>query len=228
MKLREFMLDPDLCGDAFQGDSWLAHRVIASLYDGDAHLLPENEQAMARQLIGSDVMPCEPPKVLGIGAGRRSGKTRLCSVLLVHASAQDYRDRLAPGEWATSVVVAPDRRQAKTLFDYALGLVEASPLLSAEVVRTTADTVEFSHRSRFEVHTSSFRSVRGYTMPLAVIDEAAFLRDENSASPDVELYRALIPATATLNGRLVAISSLHRKRGLMSDLHNKFHGRVAA
>jgi len=228
MKLRDFMLDPDLCGTEFQGDSWQAHRVIASLYDGDAAQLPADEQAIARELTGLDVLPTDAPKVLGIGAGRRSGKTRLCSVLLVHASAQDYRDRLAPGEWATSVVVAPDRRQARTLFDYALGLVESSALLSAEVERTTADTVEFRHRSRFEVHTSSFRSVRGYTMPLAIIDEAAFLRDETSANPDLELYRALVPATATLDGRVVAISSLHRKRGLMSELHRKFYAGGAA
>ena len=60
-------------------------------------------------------------------------------------------------------------------------------------------------------------------MPLAIIDEAAFLRDETSANPDLELYSALIPATATLGGRVVAISSLHRRRGLMSELHRKFY-----
>jgi hypothetical protein len=52
-----------------------------------------------------------------------------------------------------------------------------------------------------------------------VLDEVAFWRDENSAKPDEELYRAITPALATLNGKIVGISSPYRKSGL---LHSKF------
>jgi hypothetical protein len=78
------------------------------------------------------------------------------------------------------------------------------------------------------VFTANFRSARGYTMPLAIIDEAAFLRDEYSSTPDIELRRSLLPALATLHGRLLVASSLHRRAGLMYDMHRKHFGKVAA
>jgi phage terminase large subunit-like protein len=228
MKLYEFMCNPELCGSAFLGDSWATWRIIARLYDGDAALLTVEEQAIARELTGLDVLPDEAPGELFIGAGRRSGKTRVVSVIGTHAAATDYRDRLAPGEMAIVSLVAPDRRQARTLFGYCAGIVHESAILRAELVNETADSLEFAHRTRLEIHTGSFRAVRGYTMAAAVIDEAAFLRDDRSANPDIELARALRPALATLNGRLVVISSLHRQRGLMFDAYKRYFGAKAA
>jgi len=77
------------------------------------------------------------------------------------------------------------------------------------------------------VFTSNFRSARGYTMPLAICDEASFMRDEYSATPDIELRRALLPAFATLKGRLLVASSLHRRSGLMWDMHRKYYAKAA-
>lgn len=228
MNLYDFMTNRSLCGTQFLGESWAAWRVIARLYDGDAALLTAEQQALARELTGLEELPQTAPRVLGIGAGRRSGKTRFTSVISCHAAAQDYRDRLAPGETAIVACVAPDRRQARQLFDYCRGLVDASAILKAELVGETADSLEFAHRTRLEIKTGSYRTVRGFTMPLAVIDEAAFLRDETSANPDVELARALVPSLKTLSGRLVVISSLHRKRGLMYDLYKRYYGMKAA
>jgi hypothetical protein len=42
-----------------------------------------------------------------------------------------------------------------------------------------------------------------------------------SAQPDIELRRALLPALATLHRRLLVASSLHRRSGLMWDVHRK-------
>jgi hypothetical protein len=228
MKSHGFMCNRDMCGEEFLAASWTGARIIARLYDGDAALLTSDEQAIAREMLGLEVLPTEPPQELYIGAGRRSGKTRLVSVLATHAAAQDYRDRLAPGEVAVAACIAPDRRQARQLFAYCAGIVQNSPILRAEVVKETADTIEFAHRSRLEIHTGSFRAVRGYTMCFAAVDEAAFLRDERSANPDLELARALKPALKTLNGRLVVISSLHQKRGLMYDAHKRYFARASA
>jgi hypothetical protein len=224
VKLYAFMHDASLCGQEFSGESWGTWRVIARLYDGDAHLLTPDQQALARKLIGREELPTEAPREVFIGAGRRSGKTRFDNVLVVHAAAQDYRDKLAPGEWATISVHAVDRRQARVLFGYCKGLIEASAVLSAEVENITAEAIEFKHRTRIEIHTASFRSIRGYSIALAVVDEAAYLRQEDSATPDIELYHALLPALATLKGRIVVTSSLHRKTGLMWLKHREYNG----
>lgn len=227
MKLHDFMTDTAICGDEFLAASWRPWRVVARLYDGDGALLNEEDRALACELVGSDVLPDGPPTEFVGAIGRRSGKSRFSSIALTHAVADDYRDRLAPGEWATVACIATDRRQARAIFGYCEGLIDSSDLLAAEVMHRTRDTIEFSHRSRLEIHTGSFRSVRGYTMALAVIDEAAFLRDESSATPDIELARALKPALATLNGRLIVISSPHRKVGLVWDQYRRYYGKVA-
>lgn len=227
MKLYDFMLNPDLCGDEFRGESWAAWRTVARLWDGDAHLLSEAEREVARQLLGCEQLPAGAPEEMLLGAGRRSGKTRFEGAAAVHAWAEDYSGRLAPGEWATISIHATDKKQARTAFGYCRGLIEASPLLRAEVANITAESIESVHQTRIEVFSSSFRSARGYSMALAIIDEAAFLRDEFSATPDMELRRALLPALATLGGRLLVASSLHRRTGLMWEMHRKHFGKVA-
>lgn len=231
MKLHTFMTSPDLCGDEFTSESWAVHReVIARLWDGDTHLIPPEYHAVACQLLGLNALP--PPGEPGemyLGFGRRSGKTRLEAAAAVHAWAEDYRDRgLSLGEWATISIHAVDKRQAGVAFGYCEGLIKASPVLSAALAGPpTASVIESTHQTRIEIFSSNFRSARGYSMPLAIIDECAFLRDEFSATPDIELRRALIPSLVTLRGRLFVASSLHRRAGLMYEMHRKHFGKAA-
>ena len=56
----------------------------------------------------------------------------------------------------------------------------------------------------------------------------AYLRADDSALPDLELARALRPALLTLNGLLFAISSPHRKIGLLYEAHRKYFGNDTA
>jgi hypothetical protein len=230
VKFYTYLTTPELCGTEFMGESWTVHReVIARLWDGDGRLIPPALQPVARQILGCDFIPDGPPDELYLGFGRRSGKSRFEAAAGTHAWAEDYRPRgLAVGEWATISCHCVDKRQARTWFSYCQGLIEASPVLSAEVANITSECIESKHFTRLEVFTSNFRSARGYTMPLAIIDEAAFLRDEYSSTPDIELRRALLPALATLHGRLLVASSLHRRAGLMYDMHRRHFGKVAA
>jgi hypothetical protein len=66
--------------------------------------------------------------------------------------------------------------------------------------------------------------VRGRTLLAAIIDEVAFLRDETSASPDIETYRALLPALATTGGMLIGISTPYRRTGLLYQKHRDHFG----
>ena len=56
------------------------------------------------------------------------------------------------------------------------------------------------------------------------MDEVAFLRDEASAYPDTELYRALLPALTTTSGMLFGISTPYRKVGLLYQKHRDCFG----
>jgi hypothetical protein len=74
------------------------------------------------------------------------------------------------------------------------------------------------------VHSNSFRTVRGRTLVAFILDEVSFWRDEASATPDVETYRAILPSLATTNGMLVGISTPYRKLGLLHQKHRDHFG----
>ena len=63
-------------------------------------------------------------------------------------------------------------------------------------------------------------------MLAAVFDEVAFWRDETSASPDIEVYRAILPALASTGGMLIGISTAYRKVGLLYEKHRDHFGQT--
>ncbi|MGO9038186.1 MAG: hypothetical protein ACLQKH_09390 [Steroidobacteraceae bacterium] len=223
MKLHAFMTNRKLAGAEFSGPTWATWRMVARLIDGDAHLLSRKDQDLALRLTGRTVLPSTAPREVYVGAGRRSGKSRFGSVVATWLAAAEY-SQLAAGETAIVAHIAPDKRQAEIDLSYARGIVKDSKLLSAELIGDTADGLEFAHRTRLEVATASYRTVRGRTLAGGIIDESAFLRADDSALPDKELVRALRPGLLTLHGLLLVISSPHRKLGILYDAHRKYFG----
>lgn len=226
MKLHVFMTTSKLAGPEFSTPSWSRWRIIARLIDGDAHLLTDEEREIALKLTGRTKLPEGRVRELFVGAGRRSGKSRFGSLVSTWLAAREY-PQLAAGETAVVAQVAPDRRQAAIDISYCRGLVESSAVLRAELVNATQEALEFRHRTRLEVATASYRTVRGRSLAGAVIDESAFLRSDDSALPDIELARALRPALLTLKGLLLVISSPHRKVGLLHNAYRKYYGNDA-
>jgi hypothetical protein len=78
-----------------------------------------------------------------------------------------------------------------------------------------------------EVHTTSFRSTRGYSYAAVILDELAFFRDDLSANPDVELVRAVRPGLANLRGRLLGLSSPRSRRGHLYAMYREHYGRAS-
>ena len=66
--------------------------------------------------------------------------------------------------------------------------------------------------------------MRGRTLVCAILDEVSFWRDDASANPDVETYRAILPSLATTGGMLVGISTPYRKIGLLHQKHRDHFG----
>jgi hypothetical protein len=76
------------------------------------------------------------------------------------------------------------------------------------------------------VHTSSFRTTRGYTLCAAVCDELAFWRTEDlSANPDVEILAPLHPGLMTLQGPLICITTPYSRRGATWQAFKDHHGK---
>ncbi|WP_217987670.1 hypothetical protein [Halomonas salipaludis] len=222
--IRDAMTDPALFGEQFGGESFEAWRALLSGFYGLDLTYAERKHWKA--LTKQQAAPRAPHDELWLVVGRRGGKSQCAALLAVYEAAfRDYSDRLSPGEVATIMVLAADRRQARSAFRYITGLLHSNPMLERMIVREDKEAVELSNRTAIEVHTASFRAVRGYTVACCIADEIAFWRSEDSANPDHEIINAIRPAMATLDGRLVALSSPYARRGALWDAYKRQFGK---
>ncbi|MEO8646549.1 terminase large subunit [Pseudomonas sp.] len=220
--IRDLMTDPALFGAQFAGESWANWRaLLASFYGLD---LTDDEHTNYLSLTGRSSLPPGAFDELWLVVGRRGGKTQAAALLAVfEAFFRDHSDKLSPGEVATVMLLAADRKQARSVFRYISGLIDSNPMLRAMVVREDKESIELSNRTAIEVHTASFRATRGYTVSFCCADELAFWRAEDSANPDHEILNAIRPAMATLEGKLVALSSPYSKRGALWDAYRRYY-----
>ncbi len=117
----------------------------------------------------------EPAREAWVVVGRRGGKSRIAALIAVFlACFREYRNALAPGERGVVMLLAADRRQARVLFRYVTGLLDGSPLLSSMVADRLKETISLTNGIDIEIHTSNFKSVRGYSVVACVADEVAF------------------------------------------------------
>src|SRR5438552_7254065 len=217
--------DPHLLGAAFpHTESWVAWRVFLSACFGLR--MTDEQAALYRQHTGRQTLPTSPAREAWLVVGRRGGKSRIAALVAVYLGCfRSYAEGLAPGERGTLPIIAADRRQARTVFRYVNGLLDVCPMLGRMVANRTAESVELTNGVTIEVHTASFRSVRGYTVVSCVLDEVAFWRSDDSANPDREIVNALRPAMATVPGALLlAISSPYARRGCLWDAYRQHHG----
>jgi hypothetical protein len=108
---------------------------------------------------------------------------------------------------------------------YAQSFVEQVPFIRAMVLRVTKETILFSNRIRFEIRTASYRTLRGYSVVCAIVDEAAFLRDESSSNPFGEILTAPKPAMATTGGILICISTPYSRTGEIWNHYQRYYGK---
>ncbi len=224
MNILEAMTDPKLFGNQFAGDSWRNWRTLLAGFYG----LPicEDDAQTWRELTGRETFPIRPHDALVLVIGRRGGKSQQAALIAVYEGLfNDHASKLAPGEVATILIVAADRKQARTVMRYIRGLLVENPMLSRLVVREDRESIELANRCVIEIGTASFRSTRGYTMGCFIADEVAFWRSDDSASPDREIINAVTPGLATLGGKLIALSSPYARRGWLWDTYRTHFGK---
>jgi hypothetical protein len=220
--------DPALFGPFFQGATWRAWRAfLTALF---ALPMDDATRALYRAHTGRSEPPASPFKEAALVVGRRGGKSRILALVATYlATFRDYAPYLAPGEVATVAVIAADRKQARSIFRFTIGLLREVKLLAPMVLDDTAETITLSCRVVIEIHTASFRVTRGYTFAAVLADETAFWRDDTSANPDVEIFRALRPGLSNIPGAiLLNASSPYRKAGVLYTTFRRHYGHDSA
>ena len=219
------LTDPNLLGVGL-GDpsSWRTWFAVLKASFGVA--LNQEERRAFMAVAGDRNPPDRRVRELFAICGRRGGKSRMAAAIAVYiAACIDHSRRLAVGEPGMVLVLAATRAQAKVCFDYVAGFLQSSSLLAEHIEAVTSNEVRLKDNIVIAVHSNSFRSVRGRTLIAAVFDEVSFWRDETTANPDIETYRAVLPSLARTEGMLIAISSPYRRAGLMYAKHRDYFGK---
>jgi hypothetical protein len=223
LSIIEAMDDPALYAPWFPGSTWDGWRIVLK---GIYGLPMTAEEAAFFRTVSGRSPPTKPAKEVWIIVGRRGGKDSLASVIAAHAAALFQDDgHLRPGERAVVMCLAVDRDQAKVVLRYVHSYFTDIGLLKSMVQRETDTGFELTNNVDISISTNSYRSVRGRPVLCAIFDEVSFWRDESSANPDEETFKAIKPALASLPGSIViGISSPYRKAGLLWKKFKKHYG----
>jgi len=222
LTLLDCMDDPKLFEPWFSGPSWAVWKAVLKA----AFAIPMTTQD--RELFESVAERAPPTKrvrELWVIAGRRAGKDSIASGIAAWSGAfRSYEGKLRPGETANIMCLACDRPQARVVLGYTKAFFERIKILKTLVKREHAEGLELSTGAELSVLSANFRSVRGRSIAVAVMDELAFWRDETSVSPDTETYAALVPGLSTIDGMIIGISSPHRRAGLLYEKWRDHYG----
>jgi hypothetical protein len=221
--------DPQLFDRWFKDrETWQAwFAFLAALF---ALPMTKQELAIYRECTGRTEQPGAQSQEAWLVCGRRAGKSFVLALIAVFlATFFNWRPYLSPGESGFIIIIAADRRQARTIFKYLKALILEVPMLAKLVAQENAESIELTNGVIIEVATCSYRTVRGRTIIAALCDEVAFWPSEDSASPDYEVLDALRPGMATVPGAmLLCASSPYARRGAMWDAYSRFYGKVDA
>lgn len=222
MNIIEAIQDDNLFAPHFGDDSWKSwHALLAGFY-GLKMTKEQREQfkrLTKRRATGKEFSE------LWLCVGRRGGKSNISALLAVYeAFFNDYSDKLAAGERSTVFVIAADRKQARSVMRYIRGMIESNQLLQSMVVKDSQESIELSNRTVIEIMTAGFKGIRGYSVGCAILDEIAFWSD-GGANPDKEILNAIRPSLATLNGKIIALSSPYARKGVLWENYKRYFGK---
>jgi hypothetical protein len=219
---------PHIFAPAFASNpgSWHAWFTFAAVVFGENESLDEDDLALFRECTGRET-PRGPYRTVHLCCGRRGGKSYISGLIAVYLAAfKDYRPYLAAGQRAMIVIVCPDRDQSANLLRFIGGMFDDSPTLGKLIERRDRDSFELSTRCTITIMTASFRTIRGYVISCAILDELAYMPGDDAALPATELIRSIKPALGDIPGSmLICASSPKGKNGPLWDAYTAHFGR---
>ena len=221
ISILEALAEPALLGSSLVGDraSWSAWLAFLAAFFGLPHLY--------RDCTARTTPPAAPFSTVFLICGRGAGKSFMLSLVAIFLSCfKDWTSKLAPGGVPVVLLVSPTREQAKINLSYIVGILDASPMLRRLVTNVTSNSVQLRTGVTIETGVANYRSIRGRSVCCALIDEAAFLKSETSANPDVELMNAIMPSLGRFgtDGILLVGSAPFAKHGILYERFRSHHG----
>ena len=186
ISILEALAAPELLGSSLIGDpaSWEAWKAFLASFFGLPLL--DTGADLFRQCTARQTLPNEAFQTAYLICGRGAGKSFVLALIATYlACFRDWSAKLAPGGKPVVLLIAPTREQAK--IDLSTGVV-------------------------VETGVPNYRSIRGRSICVALIDEVAFLRSDESANPDFEIMHAIAPSLGRFGLDGVLLFGLVRPR----------------
>ena len=225
MNILDAARDDNVFGRHFRGETWLPwFAFLAALF---ALPMSAEQLELYRRCTGRTSAPSKPFASAFLICGRRAGKSFVLACIAIFlACFKDWKRHLQVGETGTIMVVSADKRSARTIMRYCLGLLRAVPLLKKQIEAQTRDSITLRNNIVIEIFAASPSSTRGYTIVAALLDEVARLPDMESVRPDTEIIAAIRPGLATVPGSIMlCASSPARQSGALWDAFSQHYGR---
>ena len=160
--------------------------------------------------------------------GRRSGKSTIAAILAVfYAIWGQWEQYISKGEKAKVFIVACNLEQAGIVMDLVKEILETTPFLRSMIKKMLASSVQLKNGIEIVAKPASWRSTRGFTVGLLVLEELSYWRyEEHSALRDKEIYGAIRPAMATIKNSIsIGISTPFARQGLLWEKFEKHYGK---
>ena len=140
---------------------------------------------------GRDRYPAHPFSEVTILAGARAGKdSRIAAPIVCYEAVfGGHEHQVAKGERGVIPLVAQDQRATQIAFGYIRDYLTSSPMLKSKVVDVLRAEVTLANGLSISCFPSTLRSLRGWSIPAAVLDELAFFRLEGALVRESVLTR---------------------------------------
>jgi hypothetical protein len=207
---------PYLQGHSPDLKSWRNWLICLRVIYGLSVKKPENLE-LIKACTGRDPnkLPKDGFNTVLLLVGRRGGKSRIAGLIGGYESLFSGKEkRLSPGEIPMVTITSPTREQSTIIKSYTRAALK-SPMLEAEVDDDNRQGFQLSNGVTVRIMTGDFRSVRGFTQLMVVVDELCFFgfTEESKVNSDTELIRSIRPALLTTQGKLVCVSTKYAPRG---------------
>jgi hypothetical protein len=182
-----------------------------------------------RECTGRQTYPAHQFAEITVISGARSGKdSRFAAPIAVYEAAFGGHERyLAKGERGMIPVVAQDARGGKIAFGYIQSYFTCSPLLSSLVDEVLASEITLKNDLTVAVFPCTLKSLRGWSIPVGLLDEVSFFRIEGAADSDVEIQASIRRGMVSFpHTRLIKCSTPYMRSGVLYDDFKRAFGQA--
>lgn len=190
-------------------------RELQSLEKAESVEIPSDPIEFAGEILAFHPLPYQEKllrdesKRIAVRMSRQAGKTTTIAVKAIWFACTYPR--------TLTLIVSPSMRQSMIMMDRVHSFLMSLPakLKRALIMKLQRTVVWFRNGSQIVALPCSVHLLRGYTAHLVLVDEGAFIRDDETL-----YYNVLYPMLATTNGALIVSSTPWGKDSVFYRMNN--------